>query len=107
MQRRSELSSGESKELKQRHTISLSCHKEAEPPVPAISRFIPTSVGTNTASFAASFKRQRYGVAYLFGFFCTVINESPSADEGDGGLSTGAVGMGVGLSPSIERGEEG
>jgi hypothetical protein len=46
-------------------------------------------------------------VAYLFGFFCTVIKGSPSADEGDGGLATGAVGMRVGLSPSIERGEEG
>jgi hypothetical protein len=46
-------------------------------------------------------------VAYLFGFFCTDINKSPCADEGDGGLATGAVGMEVGLSPSNERGEEG
>lgn len=46
-------------------------------------------------------------VAYLFEFFCTVINESPSADDGDSDLATGAVGMEVGLSPSNERGEEG
>jgi hypothetical protein len=43
--------------------------------------------------------------AYLFGFFGTDI-KSPS-DDGEGGLATGAVGIGVGLSPSIERGEEG
>lgn len=43
--------------------------------------------------------------AYLFGFFGSDI-KSPS-DEGEGGLATGAVGIGVGLSPSIERGEEG
>lgn len=44
-------------------------------------------------------------VAYLFGFFCTDIYESPSTDKGDSGLA-GAVGT-VGLSPSKEMGEEG
>jgi hypothetical protein len=43
--------------------------------------------------------------AYLFGFFGTDI-KSPS-DEGEGGLATGTVVIGVGVSPSIERGEEG
>lgn len=46
-------------------------------------------------------------VAYLFGFFCTDIYESPSTDKGDSGLATGAVGTEVGLSPSNEMGEEG
>lgn len=46
-------------------------------------------------------------VAYLFGFFCTDIFESPSTDKGDSGLDTGAVGIEVGLSPSSEMGEEG
>lgn len=46
-------------------------------------------------------------VAYLFGFFCTDIYESPSTDKGDSGLATGAVGTEVGLSPSKEMGEEG
>lgn len=43
MQRRRVLPTGKSRESRQRHTISLSCHKEAKPHASALSRSTPMS----------------------------------------------------------------